>query len=163
MPMLTAKPQPCSPHGRCAIKPRSAGHFYVSAIHYFVMQSFLPIPLLFLSITAGGFSYTLPAQPLAVSSLSVVQAFVLARRVSFSHASSRFAVGASSLAFGHACVSRCLRLIRFGLWERYASRFVGRQPSCYRYFRIIPSSSGCANPAVERTCAKSRAVRSLLR
>jgi len=27
--MLTAKPQPGSPHGRCAIKPRSAGDFYV--------------------------------------------------------------------------------------------------------------------------------------
>lgn len=30
--MSTARPQPGSPHGRCAIQPRGVGNFYVEAL-----------------------------------------------------------------------------------------------------------------------------------
>ena len=110
------------------------------------MQTLLPISPLFLSFTAGGFSRTLPAQPLAVSSLSVSPTFVLARRASFTHASARFAVGTSLLAFGRACVSRRLSFIRLGSWARCSPFFVGRQPSCYGCRGLNSSLSGRSNP-----------------
>ena len=123
------------------------------------MPSFLPIPPPNLSFTACGFGYTLPAQPLAVSSSSVAPVFVLAHRLL---TPSRFTVSTPSFAFGRACfslcaplfslsracVSHCLPLVRLGSRVLYTPRIVGRQPSCYRYCRINPPSSGCANPAL---------------
>ena len=123
-----------------------APHLHVSALHYFVMQSFSPISPLLLSFTAGGFSCTLPTRPLAVSSWSVVHALVLAYRASFAHASSRFAVGASLLAFGRACVSGCLPFIRLGRWARLLPFSAGRQPSCYGCRSLTLSLSGRSNP-----------------
>jgi hypothetical protein len=110
------------------------------------MLSLLPIPPLHLSVTARGFVRVAIAQPLAALSSPAAQAFVGAHRASFTHASSRFAVGAPLLALGRACGSRCLPFGRLGLWARCVPRFVGRQESGYVGRSINPSSSCCANP-----------------
>jgi hypothetical protein len=61
---------------------RGAPHFYVSALHYFVMRHFLPIPPLHLSVTVRGLVRVAIAPLLAALWSSAAQAFVGARRAS---------------------------------------------------------------------------------
>ena len=123
------------------------------------MRGFLPIPPPFLSATVCGLGGASVARRLAVSPSSVMQACGGTRRSLasapfaacapwFALVRACFSVGASLLALGRACGSRCLPFVRLGSCLLYVPCFVGRQQSCYRYCSINPSSSGCANPAL---------------
>ena len=144
---LTRRSTPfASLSGRCAIKPRSAGHLYVSACHYLVMLSLLPTSPLHLSITAGGLVRSAVTQPLAALWSSAAQAFVGAHRASLTLAPSRFEVCASLLALGRGCGSRFLPFGRLGQWARCASLFVGGQQSRFGGRSINPSFPCGSNP-----------------
>ena len=133
-----------SPHAAS----RGAPHFYVSALHYFVMQSFLPTPPPLLSITARGLAGSTAAQRLAVSSPPVAPVLVGTHRP---QVSAHFTVSASLLALGQVCFSRRRSLVRLGLWARCTPFFVGRQHTHFGGRGINPSFPVCANPAVEGT------------
>ena len=128
------------------MKPRSAGHLYVSALHYFVMLSILPTPPLHLSVTARGFVRVAIAQPRSALWSSAAQAFVGAHRASLTLASSRFEVCASLLALGRGCVSRFLPVARLGQWVRCAPVSVGGQQSRFGGRSIKPSFPCGSNP-----------------
>jgi hypothetical protein len=161
MRWLTWRSTPLPPvAGRCAMKPRSAGHLYVSAIHYLVMLSLLPIPPLHLSITAGGLVRSSVTQPRSAFWSSAALAFVGAHRASLPLAPSRFEVCASLLALGRGCVSRCLPFVRLGLWQRYASVFVAWQQSRLGGRGINPSSPSCSNQSIERDAGQAAFLRS---
>jgi len=126
------------------------------------MHRFLPIPPPFLSITACGFVGASTAQRLAASPSSVVQAWGGAHRllasVRFSACSPSLPLvracvsgGASWLALGCACGSRCRPLSRLGSWLLHMPRSVGRRPSRHGGRRINPLHPCGANPAVEGT------------
>ena len=119
---------------------------YVSALHYFVMRRFLPIPPLHLSVTARGLVRVAIAQPLAALWSSAEQVFVGARRASLTLASSRFSVGAPLLALGRACGSHRSPLVRLGQWARCAPVSVVSQQSRFGGRSINPSSPCRANP-----------------
>ena len=110
------------------------------------MLSFLPIPLLHLSITACGIVRSSVSQPLSALQSSASLAFVVARRASLTLASSRFEVCASLLALGRGCVSRCLPFVRLGQRARHAPVFVGGQQSRFGGRSINSSLSGRSNP-----------------
>ena len=139
--------------------PRGAPYFHVSAIHYFVMLSFLPIPLLHLSITACGIVRSSVAQPLSALRSSASLAFVVARRASLTLASSRFEVCASLLALGRGYVSRFRPLVRLGQCVRCAAVSVGRQQSRFGGSSINPSAPGCSNPPVKWDAEKAAVLR----
>ena len=138
---------------------RGAPYFHVSAIHYFVMLSLLPIPLLHLSITACGFVRSSVAQPLSALRSSASLAFVGTRRASLTLASSRFKVCASLLALGRGYVSRFLSFARLGRWVRCAPVSVGRQQSRFGGSSINPSAPGCSNPPVKWDAEKAAVLR----
>ncbi len=139
---------------------RGAPHFYVSAYHYLVMLSLLPIPPLHLSITARGFGRAAIAQPLSALWSSAAPAFVSAHRASLPLASSRFAVRASLLALCRGCVSRLLPFVRLGQWARCGSFSVGGQQSRFSGLSINRSSPVCANQSVERDAGQAAFLRS---
>lgn len=118
----------------------------VSALHYFVMRHFLPIPPLHLSVTARGFVCLAIAQPLAALWSSAAQAFVCAHRALLPLASSRSAVGAPLLALGRACGSHRFPLGRLGRWARCAPVSVVGQQSRFGGRSSNPFSPCCANP-----------------
>ena len=124
------------------------------------MLSFLPIPLLHLSITACGFVRSSVSQPLSALRSSASLALVGARRASLTLASSRFEVCASLLALGRGCFSRFLPIARLGRWARCAPVSVGLQQSHVGGRSINPSASGCANPSVKWDAVKAAALRS---
>ena len=110
------------------------------------MRRFLPIPPLHLSVTARGLVRVAIAPLLAALWSSAAQAFVGARRASFTLASSRFPVGAPLLAFGRAFGSRRFLLDRLGRWARCAPVSVVGQQSRFGGRSINPSFPCCANP-----------------
>ena len=138
---------------------RGAPYFHVSAIHYFVMLSLLPISPLHLSIAACGLIRSSVAQPISTLRSSASLAFVGARRASLTLAPSRFEVCASLLALGRGYFLRCLPFARLGRWARCVTVSVGLQQSRFGGRSINPSSSGCANPPVKWDADQAPALR----
>ena len=144
---------------RFQIGRRVCRRLLVSAYPWFIMHRFLPIPPPFLSITACGFVGAALAQRLAASPSSAVLACGGVRRslasAQFSACSPLLALvracvsgGASWLALGRACGSRCRLLSRLGLWWLHVPRFVGRRTSRHGGRSISPSFPCGANPAL---------------